>query len=92
VDRVVVVPSLVPSLPEGKTIQLEITIYDIHDHVVTRPVTWEVTTGKNRAEVSSTGLVTGIRDGVAVIRATVEGKFDTTTVVVTNSSPSPVPQ
>ncbi len=68
----------------GQTFQLQVTLQDAAGNMLTgRPVTW--TSGnESAATVSSSGAVTGVAPGSAVITATSEGKSGTATVTVIN--------
>jgi len=66
----------------GGTQQLTVTLKDAAGNVLNRAVTWS--SNKTQfATVSSTGLVTGVGAGNAVITATSEGKNDTSNITVT---------
>lgn len=80
VDRVIVTPQFVV-LNEGETVQLSVEIFDVFGKRVNRPVTW-TSSAQGVARVDGNGLVDARKSGVAVIRATVEGKSDTATIVV----------
>jgi uncharacterized protein YjdB len=70
-----------PSIVQGANVQLSATVRDVNGNVVTdRLVTWS--SSSPQAVVSSTGIVTGVAPGTAVITATSEGKSGTTTVTV----------
>jgi uncharacterized protein YjdB len=65
------------------TQQLTATTKDINDNTLTgRVVTWS-SSDPTRATVSSTGLVTAVAAGPAVITATSEGKTGTSSITVT---------
>ena len=61
-----------PSVKVGKTVQLSATVQG--DAGVIQSVTWTVESGGTKAEVSASGLVTGLAEGSAVIRATAVAK------------------
>ena len=61
------------SLEEGETRQLQSVVADGAGNPLTgRPVTWS-SSNSAVAQVSATGLVTGVSAGVASVTATVEG-------------------
>jgi trimeric autotransporter adhesin len=67
---------------DEQTIQLTATAADAQGNAVTgRAFTWSTSDG-GVATVSSTGLVKGKRTGTVTITATLDGKFDRTTVTV----------
>ena len=73
VARIVITPSK-PRVEERKTIQLTATAYDAANNVITGlTFTW-TSSNTNRATVSSTGLVTGLREGNVTITASAGGK------------------
>jgi len=64
-------------------VTLTATLHDANGNVLTgRVISW-TTTDSDKATVSSNGVVTGVAQGTATIRATSEGKFDTSSVTVT---------
>jgi len=86
VASVVVTPSASP-LVVGQTAQLTAEPRDVSGQVLAgRLVSWS-TSAPSVASVSSTGLVTAIAPGGAIISATSEGKAGTVSVVV---NPKPV--
>jgi hypothetical protein len=87
VASVTVSPATVP-LVVGATQQLTATTLDAGNNVLTgRVVTWG-TSDQTKATVSSTGLVTAIAAGPAIITATSEGKAGTSQITVTGSQSS----
>ncbi|HEX9579710.1 MAG TPA: Ig-like domain-containing protein [Gemmatimonadales bacterium] len=81
VASVVVTPTSA-SLTLGNTVQLTAVAMDAAGSVLTdRTVTW-MTRDTLLATVTTSGLVTAIASGVALITASSEGKSDTTTVTV----------
>lgn len=81
VATVVVTPAA-PNVNVGQTVQLTATPYSSTGQAITgRPVTW-TTNAATIATVSSSGLVTGVSAGNAVITATIEGKTGTANVTV----------
>lgn len=85
VDEVSVTPGS-PSIQVGQTVQLAATPLDADGDPLSRAVTWTSLNG-GVASVSSSGLVTGLSQGSAEIRATSEGVNGSVTVTVT---PRPV--
>jgi uncharacterized protein YjdB len=70
------------SVRDEQTIQLTATAADAQGNVITgRAFTW-TTSDVGIATVTTTGLVRGKRVGTATITATLDGKFDGTTVTV----------
>jgi uncharacterized protein YjdB len=81
VASVVVTPAT-PNVNVGQTVQLTATPYGSDGQALTgRTVTW-TTNAATVATVSSSGLVTGVSAGNAVITAAVEGKTGTANVTV----------
>ena len=81
VASVVVTPAT-PNVNVGQTVQLTATPYSSDGQALTgRTVTW-TTNAATVATVSSSGLVTGVSAGNAVITAAVEGKTGTANVTV----------
>jgi trimeric autotransporter adhesin len=81
VASVSVLPSA-PTLISGATVSLTATVKDANGTTVTnRVVTWK-STNEAIALVSSTGNVTGLKAGTAMVIATSESKADTATVTV----------
>ncbi|HEX6252128.1 MAG TPA: Ig-like domain-containing protein [Gemmatimonadaceae bacterium] len=82
VSTVTVTPSPVTILVQG-TVALTATTRDAGGNTLTgRAVTW-TTSAPTVATVSSSGVVTGVAPGTAIITATSEGKLGTATVTVT---------
>jgi uncharacterized protein YjdB len=78
----VVVTPATPNVNVGQTVQLTATPYSSDGQALTgRTVTW-TTNAATVATVSSSGLVTGVSAGNAVITAAVEGKTGTANVTV----------
>ena len=65
----------------GETQQLTATTFDASNNNLGRPVTWS-SGDPSRATVSSTGLVTAVATGIAVITATSEGKSGSAQITV----------
>ncbi|HEX6316093.1 MAG TPA: Ig-like domain-containing protein [Gemmatimonadaceae bacterium] len=65
----------------AETLQLNATLRDENDNVVTRPITWTSSNG-SVASVSGSGLVTGVGDGIATITATAGGMSASATITV----------
>jgi trimeric autotransporter adhesin len=81
VAAVSVTPKLA-TLTKGQTVQLTATVFDKYGNVVPgAPVTWSVSSGRT-ASVSSTGKVTGKREGLVTVTATSSGKSDTALITV----------
>jgi trimeric autotransporter adhesin len=80
VARVQVTPSSATLLP-GETVQLQATVYDANDNVLSRSVSW-TTTSAGVATVSGAGMVTAVSPGQALIRATVDGISGEATITV----------
>lgn len=73
-----------PTIRVGQTVQLRATLKDEDGKTLTdRSVAWS-TSDKDKATVSSTGLVRGIDDGTVTITATSEGRSGTAKVKVTH--------
>jgi len=72
------------SVAVGSTQQLTATTFDASNNVLGRPVTWS-SSDPSRATVSSSGLVTGVAAGVALINATSEGKSGSAQITVTSA-------
>jgi len=71
-----------PTVDSAKTVQLSATVRDFHDQVIPNAaVTW-ATAPASIAAVSTTGLVTGIAPGKAVVTASSGGAFGTDTITV----------
>lgn len=81
VNRVVITPTS-PKVKVGKTIQLSATAYDANDKVVTGVTFSWTSSNTSRATVSSTGLVSGVRNGNVTIKAEAGGKSGSVTVKV----------
>jgi uncharacterized protein YjdB len=72
-----------PSVVIGANVQLSATVRDVNGAIVTdRVVTWS-SNNTSVAIVSTSGVVTGVAAGSAIITATSEGKSGTSTVNVT---------
>ena len=79
-----------PNVNVGQTVQLTATPYSSAGQALTgRTTTWS-SGATTIATVSSSGLVTGVSAGSAVITATIEGKTATATVTVSAVSQSQV--
>jgi WD40 repeat protein len=77
-----------PTIAAGSTVQLTATPKDAQGQPLSgRTVTW-ATNAPPAATVSSTGRVTGVAAGTAIITATSEGIQGTSSVTVTALSPS----
>ncbi|CAN5796606.1 hypothetical protein BH23GEM5_BH23GEM5_08010 [soil metagenome] len=86
VASVEVVPNL-RSVQIGDTVHLRVLARDAAGNELTgRQVTW-ASSDQTRAQVSTTGIVTGVSPGTATITATVGGRSGTSTITVT---PGPV--
>ena len=83
VAKVIVSPGTV-FLRKGSTVQLSAKAYDAANHELGgRAASW-TSSNATIATVSATGLVTAKKTGTVTITATIEGKADTTSVIVTN--------
>ncbi len=75
------------TLTVGASFQLVVTVKDANGNPLSgRTVTW-TTSDATKVTVSSTGLVTGVALGTAIITATSEGKFATATITVSDGKP-----
>ncbi|HEV8448247.1 MAG TPA: Ig-like domain-containing protein [Gemmatimonadaceae bacterium] len=82
VGSVAVLPQT-PTIVVGASVQLSVTVRDVNGAVVTnRVVTW-ASSNANVATVSTSGVVTALTPGTAIITATSEQKSGTTSVTVT---------
>src|SRR5688572_11683896 len=71
-----------PAIDSGTTVQLTATARDFHNNVIPNAyVTWG-SAPASVATVSSTGLVTGVAPGTAVVTATSGGAFASDTITV----------
>jgi uncharacterized protein YjdB len=78
------------SVTAGQSVQLQATLRDAANNVLTgRTITW-ASSNVSLATVSSTGLVQGVAAGTVTITATSEGKTGSSTVTVTAAAPPPV--
>src|SRR5262249_17904959 len=78
------------SVITGQSIQLQATLRDAANNVLTgRTISW-TSSNVSLASVSSTGLVQGVAAGTVTITATSEGKTETSTVTVSAPAPAPV--
>jgi uncharacterized protein YjdB len=78
------------SVTTGQSIQLQATLRDAANNVLTgRTVTW-ASSNASLASVSSSGLVQGVAAGTVTITATSEGKTGSSTVTVAAPAPAPV--
>jgi len=78
------------SLQVGATVQLSATTRDANNNVLTgRVVAWS-SANSSVASVSSSGLVTAVKAGTAVITGSSEGKSGSSTITVTAPAPVPV--
>jgi uncharacterized protein YjdB len=83
VGRVVIAPTNA-RIEEGETIQLNASVLDAQDRVITGiPVTWS-SSNTSRATVDHTGLVRGLSNGTVTISASAGGKTGSTTVRIDN--------
>lgn len=74
----------------GETVQLEATLRDADDNILTgRTITWSSSDSDVATVDPSTGMVTAVAVGSATITATAEGVDGTGTITVTES-PTPV--
>jgi trimeric autotransporter adhesin len=81
VARVTVTPSDV-QLDAGKSTTLAARVYDANNNILTgRAVSWS-SSDTRIVTVDQSGVASGVRRGSAVVTATVEGKFGTSTVRV----------
>ena len=72
-----------PTVDSAKTVQLSATVRDFHNQVIPNAgVTWG-SVPASIATVSTTGLVTGVAPGMAVVTATSGGAFAADTITVT---------
>jgi hypothetical protein len=72
-----------PTIDLGITVQLSATVTDLHNEAIPNAtVTW-ASAPASVATVSSTGLVTGVAPGVAVVTASSGGLFAADTITVT---------
>jgi len=72
-----------PTVDSAKTVQLSATVRDFHNQVIPNAaVTW-ASAPASIATVSTTGLVTGVAPGLAVVTATSGGAFAADTITVT---------
>lgn len=78
------VAPMTASVAAGATLQLTATTFDASNNVLGRPVSWS-TSDPSRAAVSSSGVVTGVAAGVALISATSEGKSGSAQITVTSA-------
>jgi len=79
----VVVQPQGPTIKQGASVQLSVTVRDVNGVIVTdRVVTWS-TSSAALATVSTSGVVTGVGAGTVTITATSEGKSGNTSVTVT---------
>lgn len=69
----------------GKTVQLVATTRDASGSALTGRAVTFVSSASNIATVSSSGVVTGVTAGVAVITATSEGRTGSATITVINA-------
>ncbi|NUQ11386.1 MAG: Ig-like domain-containing protein [Gemmatimonadaceae bacterium] len=65
----------------GESVQLTATVKDAAGRVISKAVSW-TSDRVDVATVNNDGLVTGLADGIATIRAAVDGKFGTAEVTV----------
>ena len=72
-----------PAIDSGSTVQLSATVIDFHSQPIPNAaVTW-TSAPASIAAVSSTGLVTGVAPGIAVVTASSGGAFAADTITVT---------
>ena len=71
-----------PAIDSGSTVQLSATVVDFHDDVIPDAVISWASAPASVATVSSTGLVTGVSPGMAVVTASSGGAFATDTITV----------
>jgi len=71
-----------PAIDSGSTVQLTATVRDVHNQVIPNAaVTW-ASAPASIVTVSSTGLVTGVAPGMAVVTASSGGAFAADTITV----------
>ena len=71
-----------PAIDSGSTVQLSATVVDFHDNVIPDAVISWASAPASVATVSSTGLVTGVSPGMAVVTASSGGAFASDTITV----------
>ena len=71
-----------PAIDSGSTVQLSATVVDFHDDVIPDAVISWASAPASVATVSSTGLVTGVSPGMAVVTASSGGAFASDTITV----------
>jgi len=71
-----------PTVDSAKTVQLAATIRDFHNQVIPNAVVTWTSAPASIAAVSTTGLVTGVAPGTAVITASSGGAFAADTITV----------
>jgi hypothetical protein len=71
-----------PAIDSGATVQLSATAIDFHNQTIPNATFTWTSAPASVATVSSTGLVTGVAPGVAVITASSGGAFATDTVTI----------
>lgn len=80
------------TVPQGQTLQLDVTetYADRHTTNIASALTWS-SNDSNVASVDSSGVVTGVNEGIANITGSLQGFKERTTIIVTTASPSPSP-
>ena len=71
-----------PAIDSGATVQLTATVRDFHNNVIPNAVVTWASSSSSVASVSTTGLVTGVAPGVAVVTASANGAFAADTITV----------
>lgn len=76
-----------PTVAVGQTTQARVQAFDSTGHVLAgKSVTWSVASGVSVASVSSTGLVTAVSIGSAVLAGTVDSVVGSATLTVRDSA------
>ena len=71
-----------PAIDSGSTVQLTATVRDFHNQVIPNAAVAWASAPASIVTVSSTGLVTGVAPGMAVVTATSGGAFAADTITV----------
>jgi len=71
-----------PTVDSAKTVQLSATVTDFHNQPIPNAVVTWTSAPASIAAVSSTGLVTGVAPGTAVVTATSGGVFAADTITI----------
>jgi hypothetical protein len=83
VASLVIVPDSVV-LPRGASMRLEAALYDAAGNIIEgRAITWR-SSDDARVQVNASGMIAALAGGVAVVRASSEGKEDSVRVRVTD--------